>query len=260
MAMFRLPPAAARFRAAWFLPVAAAVLLGGCEDLFTPSAAPRNYDELVKRIVDAIQGRTPEEAAANLFNVTSPDERRDAIAYLETKSWGHGAPYLRAYEILSTDPHPMVRAQAMRALGTSHQAAEGTFLVKGLNDANVQVRRDAACGLVTTWTDEAAAPLAALLKGDEDDQVRVFAARALAHAHTPDAIRALIDTLNDKDAAVVRYAHASLAAATGQDFSYDNRAWLSWFQKTYVTPASTAPAGGTPAFEMPTFGVPTSQP
>ena len=80
------------------------------------------------------------------------DERRDAIAYLETKSWGHGAPYLRAYEILSTDPHPMVRAQAMRALGTSHQAAEGTFLVKGLNDANVQVRRDAACGLVTTWT------------------------------------------------------------------------------------------------------------
>ena len=58
----------------------------------------------------------------------------------------------------------------------------------------------------------------------------------------------------------MRYAHASLAAATGQDFSYDNRAWLSWFQKTYVTPASTAPAGGTPAFEMPTFGVPTSQP
>jgi hypothetical protein len=195
-----------------------------------------------------------------LFNVTSPDERRDAIAYLETKKWGHDAPYLRAYEILTTDPHPMVRAQAMRALGTSNQAAEGAYLAKGLMDTDVQVRRDAAWGLVTTWNDAAAAPLAALVKADEDDQVRVFAARALAHAHTPDAIRALIDALSDKDAAVVRYARSSLAAATGQDFSYDTRAWLSWYQKTYVTPASTAPAGGTPPVELPTVGVPTSQP
>jgi len=245
----------------------AAVLLGGCEDLFSPSTS-RNYDELINRMLQSMKGRSPEDAAINLFNVTSPDERRDAIAYLETKSWGHEAPYLRAYEILTTDPHPMVRAQAMRALGSSNQPAEASYLVKGLADADVQVRRDAALGLMTTWGDSAAMPLSALVKkSDEDDQVRVFAARALAHATTPEAFRALIDALGDKDAAVVRYAHSSLAAATGQDFSYDNRAWLSWYQKTYVMPVATAPEGGggapsigLPTVGAPTVGAPTSQP
>jgi len=232
-------------RAVWLLPLAAALLFAGCEDLFSPSSTARNYDELINRLLGAIKNRTPEDAALNLFNVTSPDERRDAIAYLETKTWGHEAPYMRAYEILTTDPHPMVRAQAMRALGTSYQAPSGTFLAKGLADADVQVRRDAACGLITTWNDSAFAPLSVRVKEDEDDQVRINSARALAHANTPDAFRALIDALNDKDAAVVRYAHSSLAAATGQDFSYDNRAWLSWYQKTYVTPA--APAASAPA-------------
>ena len=198
---------------AWLLPLAAALLLAGCEDLFSPSSTSHNYDELINRMLGAIKNRTPEDAAINLFNVTSPDERRDAIAYLETKKYGHEPPYMRAYEILTTDPHPMVRAQAMRALGTSYQAPSGTFLAKGLGDADVQVRRDAAFGLITTWNDSAFAPLSVRVKEDEDDQVRIACARALAHANTPDAFRALIDALNDKDAAVVRYAHSSLVAA-----------------------------------------------
>src|SRR4051794_27648256 len=98
-----------------------AILLAGCADL-APAKPSRNFNELIPRMMGAINKSTPEEAASNLFNVTSPDERRDAIAYLETQKWGHQPPYIRAYEILTTDPHPMVRAQAMRALGTSYQA------------------------------------------------------------------------------------------------------------------------------------------
>src|SRR4051794_31685438 len=114
--------------------LAMVLLLCGCEDMFSSSGASRNFNELVPRIMNAIKGRTPEDAAANLFNVTSPDERRDAIAYLETKAYGHDAPYMRAYEVLTTDPHPMVRAQAMRAIGSSRQPAETPYLLKGLND------------------------------------------------------------------------------------------------------------------------------
>lgn len=241
-------------RAAWLLPVAAVCLLAGCEDMFSPSSTSRNYDELINRMLGAIKNRSPVDAAANLFNVTSPDERRDAIAYLETKKWGHEPPYMRAYEILTTDPHPMVRAQAMRALGTSYQAPSGTYLAKGMSDEDVQVRRDAACGLISTWNEEALKSLilhthprrdalATPPDGEDDEQVRIFAVQALCHSHAPDAFRALIDALNDRDVAVVRYAHSSLVAATGQDFSYDNKAWLTWYQQTYVNAPASAPAG-----------------
>jgi len=229
------------------LSVGTTLLLAGCEDLFTKSAPPRDFNELIPRMMGAMKGRTPEEAAINLFNVTSPDERRDAIAYLETKPYGHDAPYMRAYEVLTTDPHPMVRAQSMRALGTSRQPAETDYLLKGLNDENVQVRRDAAQGLVTTWNEKADPHLALRVKEDVDDQVRIFCAQALGHATTPEAIRALIDALSDKNAAVVRYAHSSLVSTTREDFGYDRSGWLSWYQKTYIAPPASAPAGRAPA-------------
>jgi HEAT repeat protein len=225
-----------------------AALVAGCEDLFGGGAPPRDWDELIPRLMGAAKkDMTPEEAARAMFNVTSPDERRDAIAYLQTKPWGHEPPYIRAYELLSTDPHPMVRAQALLALGTSQQEAEAPYLIKGLKDNDVQVRRDAALGLTATWSEAASVPLAELVKKDTDEQVRILAARALAKTKTPDAYRALIDALNDRDAAVVKYAHDSLVASTGQDFSYNNKSWLQWYQQTYVMPASapaSGPAGG----------------
>jgi len=226
--------------AALLMGVIVAGFLGGCEDMFAPASTSRNYDELVDRMVKSMKGRSPEDAAANLFNVTSPDERRDAVAYLETKKWGHEPPYMKAYEVLVTDPHPMVRAQAMRALGSSYQAEAGPYLVKGLDDKEIQVRRDAAQGLIGTWDDAAAVPLAKLVKDDPDDQVRIFAAQALAHARTPDVVRALIDGLSDNNVAVVKYSRNSLVTATGQDFSYERKGWLTWYQQTYVS--GTMPA------------------
>ena len=224
------------------VPVGAALLLAGCEDLFAPKSATRDFNELVPRIMEAIRGRSPVDAAANLFNVTSPDERRDAIAYLETRPYGHEAPYMRAYEVLSTDSYAMVKAQAMRALGSSRQPAAADYLIKGLDDGNVQVRRDAAKGLVSTWNEKAEAPACLHVKDDEDEQVRIFCAQALAQGKTAEGIRALLDALSDKNAAVVRYAHNSLAASTHQDFGYDTKAWLSWYQNTHVAVPGTAPA------------------
>ena len=221
--------------------MAAACLAAGCQDLFAPkgTAVSRDYGELINRMMNSIKGRTPEDAAINLFNTTSPDERRDAIAWLETKKWGHEEPYMKAYQILTTDPHPMVRAQAMMALGTSYQPPMAIpFLIKGLQDRDVQVRRDAANGLRRTWGDEAIPPLVVRLKEDEDEQVRASCARALAHARSPEAVRALIDSLADRDAAVAKYSHDSLVAATGQNLWYDQRAWLTWYQQTYMAPAT----------------------
>jgi hypothetical protein len=223
--------------------------LAGCS-----GPPPRDYDELIGKLMGAIAGKTPEEAAAKLFDVTSPDERRDAIAYLQVKSYGHEAPYMRAYELLAEDKYSMVRAQALRALGTSGQPEADLgvrpgkkvvdYLVAGLKDGEVQVRRDAAQGLMTTWGDAAAGPVVELLtKADEDDQVRVFCAQALSRAREPDAYWALIGALRDRDAAVAWYARESLAAATKEDFGFDPKAWMGWYSRTYVN-TGTGGAGG----------------
>src|SRR5690348_8960462 len=98
---------------------AAPLALAACEGL-SEKTPTRNFDELIPRFMSAANKATSEEAAQNLFNVTNPDERRDAIAYLETKPFGHQPPYMKAYEVLTTDPFPLVRAQALRALGTSY--------------------------------------------------------------------------------------------------------------------------------------------
>jgi hypothetical protein len=218
----------------------------GCEDLFTPrgTTATRNYDELVNRMMNSMKNRTPEDAAANLFNVTSPDERRDAIAWLATKKWGHEPPYMRAYEALATDPHPMVRAQAMMAMGSSYKPLIAVpVLMKGLKDKDVQVRRDAAYGLMFTWDDSAFPDLIATLKDDPDEMVRGNCARALKYARTPEAVRQLIDAVGDRDAAVSKFAHDSLVLSTGQNHWYNQRAWLTWYQETYLaTPTPSGPS------------------
>jgi HEAT repeat protein len=218
------------------------LLLAACEN-WGEKTPTRDFNELIPRFMGAANKATPEEAAANLFNVTNPDERRDAIAYLQTKPYGHEPPYMRAYEVLTTDPHPLVRAQAMRALGSSYQDRAAPFLIKGLSDRDPTVRRDAAIGLIYTFRGEAIGPVCEHVRGDVDEQVRINCARALRHANTPDSIRALIDALEDRDAAVVFSARESLQAATSQDFGYDSRAWLAWYQQTYqAAPAnSTAP-------------------
>jgi hypothetical protein len=216
-----------------------AASLGACGDLFEPSGttSSRNYDELINRMLGAMKNRSPEDAAINLFNVTSPDERRDAVAWLQTKKWGHEPPYMRAYEALATDPHPMVRAQVMSAMGNSYQPAVAVpILIKGLKDRDVQVRRDASYGLISTWDESAFPELIAHLKDDSDEMVRGNCARALRFAKSPEAIRQLIDAVVDRDAGVSKFAHDSLVTATGQNHWYNQRAWLAWYRETYVAP------------------------
>ena len=228
------------------LGITSLLILAGCGE-----KSPRNFNELIPRLMGtANRYQNPTDAAAALFNVTSPDERRDAIAYLETKKYGHEPAYMRAYEILTRDPHPMVRAQAMRALGSSHNPAilpyllDGTTGNTGLKDPIAEVRCDAAQGLRQTFGPAAIAPLSLLLNTDPDDQVRIACARALFNASTPVAYRALIDALDDKNAAVVYWARESLIARTGSKLGFDAKLWLSWYQQKYGPPATKPAASG----------------
>jgi HEAT repeat protein len=221
--------------------LAAASLLVACGGESTHGS--RDFNELIPRMMGAVNSNTsPERAAANLFNVTSPDERRDAIAYLQTKKFGHEAPYMKAYTMLATDPHPQVRAQAMRALGSSGNPSAVPTLLAGLADQQAGVREDAATGLLHTWNADAEAPLRVRLKEDDDDQVRINCARALRHFPTQPVIRALIDALDDRNAAVAYWAHESLMGLTGQRLPVDTKTWLGWYQQRFAPAPATSPA------------------
>jgi len=219
--------------------------LGGCMDAIKDS---HDFNELIPRLMKPVNTYTnPIDAAANLFNVTSADERRDAVAWLCTKKYGHEAAYMKAYEVLTTDPHPMVRAQVMRALGSSHQdravpyLVDGTTGKTGLSDPEPEVRRDAARGLQETFNNTAIAALATSVIKDPDDQVRVGCARALGNGRTAVANRALIDALDDRNAGVVYWAHQSLVITTGQRIGFEPKAWLLWYRQNFSPTTLPAP-------------------
>ncbi|MCL2640461.1 MAG: HEAT repeat domain-containing protein [Phycisphaerales bacterium] len=215
----------------------ACMMSAGCRD--TVAAPARDFNELIPRLMRPVNTyNDPVTAAENLFNVTSPDERRDAIAYLSTKPYGHDSAYMKAYYLLTTDPHAMVRGQAMRALGASQKSDAIPYLIKGLGDAESQVRRDAARGLMDTYDDSAITALADRMLKDSDDQTRVACAKALKQAKTPEAYRALIEALSDPNAAVVVNAHKALTANTGQTLGHNPRPWLEWYQQTHVKTAA----------------------
>jgi HEAT repeat protein len=192
--------------------------------------------------------KKPEEAAEGLFDVTSADERRDAIAYLCTKPYGHEPPYMRAYTFLATDPHPMVRAQAMRAIGgASSPDVVPTLIGKntkdsGIKDPDAGVRADAALALWSSFSPEAIDPLVVALK-DENREVRANAARALQNTSDPRALKALILALNDRDTVVINEAHRSLQYVTGQPIEMESRHWMEWYNnQPFMKAPATAPA------------------
>ena len=217
-----------------------------CSLLFLPAcntgdiSSSRDFNELIPRMMNASKTKTPVEAASNLFNVTSADERRDAVAYLQTQKWGHEKPYMDVYKVLTTDPSPMVRGQACRALGSSRDPSAVEFLLRCLNDNDPTVRRDASWGLQTTFSDAAVDPLITHIKDDIDRQVRINSTKALGNSRDPKALRALVAALDDDDAAVIHIAWNNLKYLTGQNLPKDDsRAWLKWYQQTYATPAAT---------------------
>jgi hypothetical protein len=209
------------------LALPALLLLAGCAS----SQQGEDLNVIIPRTFSQLNGTTAIDAAQNLFNSANPDARRIAIVTLSHKKWGHEPPYMKAYTMLATDPDPLVRGQAMRALGSSHQPAVGPTLAKGLADPDPQVRIDAAAAAGEITSPALIAPLLNVLKNDPDAQARVNAAQALgAYGDRNDVLSGLIHALDDADAAVVHWSELRLKQMTGQDIPPNTRSWLEWLQ------------------------------
>lgn len=212
--------------------VLSGMVLTGCE------STPDTLDQTIAKLIDSNRSRPPEEVAASLFNTDSPDARRAAIANLCYREWGFAEPYMKAYKTLATDPDPLVRAQAMRALGRSGKQEATETLVTGLKDKNEWVRRDAAVALNKVPDPKATEPMLEHLVSEPDGLTRAALALALQNHRGPKVVRGLVVALEDRNAAVVYRAWSSLKIITErEDLPMEYDAWA----KEYKTTATTQP-------------------
>lgn len=201
-----------------------AAALAGC------SSHHATFNQALPTLFRGLSGPNPKTAARRLFSTTSPDDRRAAIAYFSRQKYGFQAPYMAAYELLTTDPDALVRGQAILALGRSREHRVGPYLVRALHDKSKIVRLDAAVALQSVVTLAAVSPLIGHLHNDSSADVRANCAMALELYQRPRVVHALIDALDDRNMAVVQFAWESLTNLTGRRFPRDSKPWLRWYR------------------------------
>jgi len=185
---------------------------------------PFRLDSAFKKALGG--GMSASELSAMAFDPNDADRRRMGVEMLSRKSWGLKEPYLKGYAtLLKSDPEPLVRGVAVRALGKAGDAKYLDDIVNALSDESAMVRGDAAVALDNVLGTPAIEPLRKRAMEDASPDVRAQCAKALRHYYTKEVIKTLLGCLSDP-AFVVRYeAHASLVRLAKTDMGYDPQPW-----------------------------------
>jgi len=210
---------------------ACALALAACASDGGPET---DLNKAIPALINSWKGPDMVTEAGDLFNSSNPDARRIAVATISQKKWGHEDPYMRAYRVLTRDPDPLVRGQAYRALGSSHQPEVAELLLKGLSDKDAHVREDASAAIGDIQNAIVVEPLLSHLKDDSSNQVRINCTQALRPYVQVHVLRALCLAVDDHEAAVARGATLSLQAMTHQNLGDEGAPWLNWVDKTYA--------------------------
>jgi HEAT repeat protein len=120
------------------------------------------------------------------------EERRDALMRLGAM---HRVAASRVALPALSDPSPMVRVMAAKAILSLDPAESAAALLPLLNDKDEFVRREAAYALGKTRSRTATAALTERLLNDKEDSVRGAAAVALGEIADETAVIALANTL-----------------------------------------------------------------
>ena len=138
--------------------------------------------------------------------------------------------YLKGYAYLARDTEDFtVRAAGLRALNRCRAQGYTPLFLQAINDDQPLVRLEAADALGNI-PDPQAIPLLELHLGDIEPSldVRVACAEALRNFHTVEVMRTLVGELEDQNFGVAWQSRQSLELLTGQDFRYDEKAWLNY--------------------------------
>src|SRR5271170_3852466 len=151
-------------------------LLGGCSSSDSSTNPDDQYNSFMQGLLSDLHlgpKKSVVNEAQNLFDVNDPDMQREAIAWMSDQSYGHTAPYMKAYQLAATgSDSPLVQGQAMIALGTSGDPSTAMTLLLGLGSDSSFVRMCAAMGLTYIDNPIVAPALIDHLQHDPDSQVR----------------------------------------------------------------------------------------
>ncbi len=213
---------------------AGVLLLGGCH---SSANHAQTFNSFIQGLLNHAHARqnAPRHAAA-MFDVANPDAQRAAIAWMARQSFGYQPVFLKAYQLDAAAPSPLVRGEALLALGGSGAPAVAPTLIKGLSDPVRFVRMCAAIALTRIHAPAAIPALLQHLRHDPDAQVRVYCAIALKQYATRSVQRALIVALNDRNVAVARIAWDDLIAQTGRRLPAHAQPWRQWLQTKSASP------------------------
>ena len=204
------------------------MLPAGCS---SGNSDSRNFNSLVQNWIKHMQGgHSVVTQARNLFATDNPDTQRAAIAWMSRQKWGHEKPYMDAYRLAESSPSPLVRGQALLALGTSGQPSVAPDLQRGLTDPSQFVRLCAAMAATYVSNPMLIPDLITRLHHDSNAQVRIYAAEALRSYKTRPVIETLINALDDRNVAIVQAAWDDLIFQTGRKFPQHSGPWQLWLQ------------------------------
>ena len=180
--------------------------------------------------LDTLTGKTPIADVARMENPRSADERRKGIARLATRDFAQEPLYTRRYrQIAQGDADATVRAAAIRALNASRDKSAVPVFIAALGDESDLVRLQAAKALSNIPDPAAADPLVRVLGNRaETRDVRIAASEALRHYRNPEVARVLAGTVGGRDFSIAWQSRWSLKILTGNDYGYDERAWLEY--------------------------------
>lgn len=193
------------------------------------TAVPRALWSGVEWSWNAMTGNLPIKSAKDLF-ATEADARRNAIYTLAENRWGRKEPYTKYYmHMAETDTDPSVRAAAIRVLNRARDAKAVPIFISAMNDPEMGVRLEAAKALANI-PDSRAVPalLKAMANEQENVDIRIASTDALREYKTSDVAQALIRVLSDRNFGVAWQARQSLNLMTGQDYVYNQAAWLEY--------------------------------
>jgi len=166
----------------------------------------------------------------NTSGIKTPAERIDELEVLAARvSDMSPAEQERTTAELATEIRaeldPMVRAQIVRTLAEMPTQSAAVLIQAGLQDTDRDVRVECCHALGRRRGPEVIALLAGVITGEEDNEVRLAAVRALGQVDDQAAIGALRPALEDADPAMQYLAVQSMRNLSDRDFGNDVNAW-----------------------------------
>ena len=176
---------------------------------------------------------SPTEAAQMMLDPHNPDARREGTNWIGNAPFGGAPVYVSTYrDYVEHEEHELVLVEAIRALARHGSPEDAPLIAKHLTHSNEQVRWQAARGLQRLHNPVVVNALLDRLRDEQEEpDVRIAAAVAVGQYAQDRVFQALVAALLSRHLAINAAARESLQTLTSQDFGFESRDWMAWYNQ-----------------------------